>query len=373
LKFGREDSMLDLEKLFIELFDPRRGETALMLVDTPHDAIHETPAWEQRRAMAERWLGALQALGEQRGFAVPALIGFPATGAHNADLPEEGVQAGRPVRLDVLAEQATLILAMTQFSASAPLIGWTRRFPRLRAASMPMIAPEMEATALSADYPQVARSCARLRDRLAAADYAHIGFSNGDTLVLDLRFRAAHVDDGQLWPNKVPPRLVNLPCGESYTAVYEGERLGVPSETHGVLPAEWRGDIVRLEIEYNRVVDVLGRGEAADDLRDFLTLDAARRNVAELGLGCNPTARVWGNVLEDEKAGPHIALGRSEHLGGATGPDAFSDPRHVWHQDFVYAHASPIHVAELTLTDARGQPALLMVNGHYIEELEVGI
>src|SRR5438874_2552617 len=144
--------MLDLHKLFADLFDPRPGEMALVLVDIPHGLIHDSPAWEQRRAMAERWLGALGALGEQRGFTVAPLVSFPATGAHNAQLPEEGSQAGQTVRLDALAEQATLILAMTQFSASAPLIGWTRRFPRLRAASMPMVAPEMEATALSADY-----------------------------------------------------------------------------------------------------------------------------------------------------------------------------------------------------------------------------
>jgi leucyl aminopeptidase (aminopeptidase T) len=121
------------------------------------------------------------------------------------------------------------------------------------------------------------------------------------------------------------------------------------------------------------VVDVLGRGEAAADLRAFLALDGARRNVAELGLGCNPMARVWGNVLEDEKAGPHIALGRSEHLGGVTGPDAFEDPRHIWHHDFVYAHQSPIHVAKLALIDSRGATDLLIVNGHYVEALEVGI
>ena len=78
----------------------------------------------------------------------------------------------------------------------------------------------------------------------------------------------------------------------------------------------WRGEMVRLEIARNRVVEVLGRNESAADLRNFLALDGARRNVAELGLGCNPRARVWGNVLEDEKAGPHIALGRSEHIGG---------------------------------------------------------
>jgi leucyl aminopeptidase (aminopeptidase T) len=365
--------MLDLQKLFTDLFDPQPGELALVLVDTPHGALHDTPGWQQRRAMAERWHDALETLGAQRGFTVAPLIAFPATGAHNANLPEEGAQDGQPVRLEMLAGQATLLFAMTQFSASAPLIGWTRRLPRLRVVSMPMVAPEMEATALAADYVQVARSCARLREKLNAADFARVGFSNGDTLTLDLRYREAHADDGLLRPDKAPPRLVNLPCGEAYIALYEGERPGAPSETRGVLPVEWRGEVIRLEIEQNQVVDVLGRSEAANDLRDFLTLDAARRNVAELGLGCNPTARVWGNVLEDEKAGPHIALGRSEHLGGVTGPDAFGDPRHIWHQDFVYARQSQIHVAELTLTDPRGQAALLVVNGHYVEELEVGI
>jgi leucyl aminopeptidase (aminopeptidase T) len=365
--------MLDLQKLFTDLFDPQPGELALVLIDTPHGALHDTSAWQRRRAMAERWRAALEELSAQRSFTVAPLVSFPATGAHNANLPDTGAQDGQPIQLETLAERASLLLAMTQFSASAPLIGWTRRFPHLRVASMPMVAPEMEATALAADYAQVARSCARLREKLSAADFARIGFSNGDTLTLDLRNRQAHVDDGQLRVDKAPPRLVNLPCGEAYIAPYEGERPGAPSETRGVLPVEWRGEVIRLEIERNQVVDVLGRGEAASDLRSFLTLDAARRNVAELGLGCNPTARVWGNVLEDEKAGPHIALGRSEHLGGIIGPDAFSDPRHIWHQDFVYARQSPVHIAELTVTNPRGQPALLVVNGHYIEELEVGI
>ena len=365
--------MIDLQKLFTDVFDPQPGETALVLIDTPHGQLHDTLAWQQRRAMAERWHGGLRELGVRRGFRVLPLVSFAATGAHNAQLPNEGYQEGAVVRLDELAAPATLLLALTQFSASAPLIEWTRRWPRLRAASMPMVAPEMEATALAADYTQIARSCARLRDRLNGASYAQIGFSNGDRLTLDLRFREAHVDDGQLRSDKAPPRLVNLPSGEAYTATYEGEREGVPSETRGVLPVEWRGDVVRLEVDHNQIVLVLGRSEAAEDLRKFLALDGARRNVAELGLGCNPTARVWGNVLEDEKAGPHIALGRSEHIGGVTGPASFEDPRYIWHHDFVYARESLIHVAEMTLLDPQGKPDLLVVNGRYAQELEVGI
>src|SRR5215212_2394854 len=365
--------MINLQKLFSDIFDPQPGETALVLIDTPHGAIADTPAWQQRRVMAQRWHAALRELGKRRGFRVLAPASYQATGSHNAQLPEHGTQDGASVELGQLAEQSTLLLALTQFSASAPLVGWTQRFPRLRVASMPMVAPEMEQTALAADYAQVARSCARLRDRLDAAEYAQICFSNGDTLTLDLRYRSAHVDDGLLRPDKAAPRLVNLPSGEAFTAIYEGERAGDPSATRGVLPVEWRGEVVRLEIDHNQVTDVLGRSEAAVDLRAFLALDGARRNVAELGLGCNPNARVWGNVLEDEKAGPHIALGRSEHLGGVTGPDAFEDPRHVWHHDFVYARASAIHMSELTLTDARGAADQLVLDGHYMEELEVGI
>src|SRR5689334_3029924 len=102
--------MLDLHKLFTDLFDPQPGETALVIVDTPHGTVHDTPAWEQRRAMAERWRDALQQVGEQRGFAVAPLVSFPATGAHNAQLPEQGTQQGRPVQLEALAAPATLVL-----------------------------------------------------------------------------------------------------------------------------------------------------------------------------------------------------------------------------------------------------------------------
>ena len=135
----------------------------------------------------------------------------------------------------------------------------------------------------------------------------------------------------------------------------------------------YEGEIVRLRVNTNRVTEVIADTGAARALRDFLFLDPGRCNVAELGLGCNPMARVWGNVLEDEKAGPHIALGRSEHLGGVSGPETFRDPRHVWHEDFVYARESPIQIQRMELVDSAGRRELLFVNGSYVPELEIGI
>ena len=364
--------MLNLRKLFADVFDPQAGETAAVFVDLPHGDIADTGAWRERRAMAERWHAALSEFGAERQFDVLPLVNFEATRMNNGQLPARGTQNGASIVLEDIGARATLLLALTEFSASAPLIGWTKRMPQLRAASMPRVAPEMESTALAADYTQVARSCERLRARLAGAHSAEIEFSSGDPFVFDFRFRTAEVDDGQLRRDSPEPRLINLPSGEAFIAAYEGER-DVPSLTKGVLPVWYKNEIVRLRVNKNRVDEVISDTAAARALRDFLFRDPARCNVAELGLGCNPRARVWGNVLEDEKAGPHIALGRSEHLGGVTGPEAFSDPRHVWHEDFVYARESPIQIKRMSLVDSAGHRKPLFVNGSYVPELEIGI
>jgi hypothetical protein len=363
---------VNLRKLFIDVFDPQPGETAAVFVDLPHGGLRDTDAWQARRAMAERWHAALEEFGTERGFDVLPLVTFEATGMNNGQLPTNGMLTDAPVVLQEIGARTTLLLAMTEFSATAPLIGWSKRLPQFRAASMPRVAPEMESTALAADYAHVARSCGRLRERLAKAQTAEIEFSTGDQFVVDFRFRVADVDDGYLHRDAPAPRLINLPSGEAFIAPYEGER-DAPSLTSGVLPLPYENEIVRLRVNRNRVEEVLGDNAASRKLRDFLFADPGRRNIAELGLGCNPEARVWGNVLEDEKAGPHIALGRSEHIGGATGPDAFKDPRHVWHEDFVYARESPIQMRKLTLVDAAGQRELLFENGSYVPELEIGI
>lgn len=364
--------MLNLQKLFIDVFDPQPGEAAVILVDLPHGELTDTDEWQQRRKMAERWHAALSSLGRERGFEVLPLVNFEATAMNNAQLPATGRQEDRSIALEEIAARATLLLALTEFSASAPLIGWTKRYPQLRAASMPCVAPQMESSALAADYSQVARSCQTLRARLKQACAAEIEFSSGDKFYFDFRFREPEMDDGRLRRDAPAPRLINLPSGEAFVAAYEGEQ-GSPSLTSGVLPVWWQNEIVRLPVQANRVEEVIGQTAAAHELRRFLFLDSARRNVAELGLGCNPMARVWGNVLEDEKAGPHIALGRSEHLGGSVGPDAFRKPAHVWHEDFVYARDCPIQITRLNLLDENGRRELLFADGSYVAELEIGI
>ena len=72
-----------------------------------------------------------------------------------------------------------------------------------------------------------------------------------------------------------------------------------------------------ITVENRFIIEI--KGERADELKTIL--EAAGKlayNVAELGFGLNPVARMIGNALEDEKVGGtiHIGLGDSSTIGG---------------------------------------------------------
>ncbi len=350
----------DLHRLLREVFDPAPGESVLVMTDRPRDGMPDTPDWADRREMAAEWRAAFAALGAAP---LPLLI-IPASAGNNADLPDIGAQAGVPVRVTDAIAAATLVVAMTNNSATAPLSAYVRNRADLRAASMPGVLRRMERTALAADYRAVARLAQRLAGILDRAESATVVFDTGHTCRFDLRFRSGHADDGVCTRNKEGVRLINLPGGEAFIVPYEGERPGEPSRTEGEIPVEWKGERAILTIRANRIETIRG-GAYADRLRAHFDVDPARRNVAELGLGCNDAAVVLGCVLEDEKAGFHWAYGRSEHLGGVTGPGAFGDAGHVIHQDIVYARGCPIGIRALTAAYRDGARETILRDGAY--------
>lgn len=354
----------NLERLFTTVFEPQRGEKVTLLVDLPHGEILDTRSWSERRQMALEWQRSLAQTGRKLGVSVNPIVYYLATGQHNGPLPEVARSEGNRVSLTELLSDSNIVLALTEYSATAPLMIWGRKLKTLRGASMPGVSKSMEATALSADYKQVARRSEMLVKRLEKAEMAKISFTTGHELRVDLRYRQPHADGGRCPPGADPP-FINLPSGEAYQAPYEGERPDEPSRTEGTIPVARGGELVLLKIENNRIVKVLGEGPHALHLHELLEVDAARRNIAEIGLGCNDKAVVSSNVLEDEKAGFHWAFGRSEHLGGIVGPEDFADPSHVMHYDIVYAPGSPIGVARLSLEFPNGSSEEIMHDSRY--------
>jgi hypothetical protein len=339
----------DLKKLFVDVFHPEAGERVVVVRDAPTEGIEDNALWVERREMAAEWRDALAGAQDEIGLQVADLVTYPGVGAHNGDLP---LDSGDPVSLREALSCATIGLALTEFSPTAPMVAWSNANEDFRCATLPGVARRTEGTALSADYGEVARRCLILRDQLDAADAADVVFSTGHEWHVDLRHRKALMDDGQLPRDKVG-RVINLPSGESFQVPYEGEIGGDASETEGEVPVPDGGDTLIYHIRENRVQNVSG-GQNAASWKSYFEQDRSRSNIAEFAFGCNPEAVVWDNVLEDEKAGFHWAYGRSEHLGGTVGPADFKGPDTIVHQDIVYAPDSPIQVVSVKLIGPEG-------------------
>jgi len=358
--------MLDVKKLLIDIFDPEPDEVATVMVDVPGPECEDNPGWRARREMAGRWREVLQVLGAERGFTVNPILAFSATGGHNRDLPAVGTLGETEVDLDETLHGSTLLIAMTEYSATAPLVKAVRANELLRAASMPMVEARMEETALAADYQQVARRCRSILEVMRGAVLCDVCFSTGHRCWFDLRHRQPEADDGYLHRDKQGIKAINLPSGETFSVPYEGEIEGVPSQTAGTIPVVEDQETVLFHIADNRIRLVEGDGPAAERWAEFFTDDPARANLAEVAFGVNDRARVTGNVLEDEKAGFHWAFGRSDHLGGVVGVDAFRSPETVVHQDIVYARGNPVQVVSATIIHPDGRRIAVIEEGEYV-------
>jgi hypothetical protein len=356
---------MNLEKMFQDVFHVEPGERVLLLTDYPHGDLSDSTAWQERRQMAAEWRDVFAGLGRRLGFEVLPLASYPATGQHNADLPlSTVVDCGHT--LDAVLGDATLALALTEFSPSAPLAMRTVEVKDFRVATLPGVARRMETTALAADYTEVARRCGILAGFLRGARSGDVVFATGHHCRFDLRHREPNVDDGQLPRDRQGLRLINLPSGEADMSPYEGEIPGDESETCGELPVLLDGELLAFIVERNLIVDVRGPESVATRWRTYFAEDRARANIAEFAFGCNPLAVVWGNVLEDEKAGFHWAYGRSEFLGGTVSAASFRSPSHVVHQDIAYAKGSPIELTSIHLNGADGSRPRIIGGGDYL-------
>jgi hypothetical protein len=330
-----------LEKLFVDVFAPQPGEVVTVMYDLPHGEIADHAAWRERRAMAEDWHRQIGAFSERYGLRLNPIVTYEATGSHSSDLPEYGSCQGARIRLEEIMGASTILLAMPEYSPSAPLLVFVSRCENLRVASMPQVTRSMEETGLSADYREVAATCARLAPLFEGAHGVEVTFSTGHRCYFDISdHKQIFTDDGLLHPGPrtdMPP-FRNLPAGEVFVCPNEAE----DSRTAGEIPAVIDGETLVFVVEGNRIVEIRGDGPVAAAKRQAFSEEPALGNIAEVAIGCNDQAVVTGNPLEDEKAGFHWAYGRSDHFGGRVGVQAFSAPDKVAHVDIVYAKGNPI-------------------------------
>lgn len=206
---------------------------------------------------------------------------------------------------------------------------------------------------MRADYAEVKKYAIKLEKMLNNAVGADILFSTGDKLYIDLRYRNAMHEAGECTK---AGQFINFPSGEAlkvpYEAIVDEIIENGESKTEGIWPVYYGNELMKYKVKNNRIVEIIGDSIKAKEMRSFFAENDTRRNIAELGIGCNPKAVIIGQILEDEKVGLHIAYGTSTHLGGKVKSDM--------HLDIVHVKGCPIEGTKLSLINEDGSKTELI-------------
>jgi hypothetical protein len=373
-------SPAQLADLLRKVFNLKSTEPGLaFLVDLPDERVPDNPGWADRRKIAGEWFTMLSGMKQELPFQSIVFCVYPNAGSNNNDLPamctvastpEEfsRLPAGRPSAILDVLKHASVVLAPTELSATAPLKMLAKSIP-FRGATLPGFSRAM-LPALMLDYVAVNDRVVQLKERMDRAEGLSVSLAVEGTRYdsyFDLRYRTGHASGGLMPETGV---VGNLPSGEAYIVPYEGERAGDPSRTAGLLPVQFGEELVVYRLERNSAVEILTSGPVSASELAMLQEEPAYGNIAEIGMGVLGEwgVQAAGSILLDEKLGLHIAFGRSEHFGGITSPSSFRDPRRVIHIDRVYVPSTQplVHVGEATFHYPDGTMETVLRDGKYV-------
>ncbi|MEM2924132.1 MAG: aminopeptidase [Methanocellales archaeon] len=165
---------------------------------------------------------------------------------------------------------------------------------------------------ITADYSEIEARAKKLIQKLNQGSVVRIESELGTDVTFELSGRKWQLDIGICIE---PGSFINLPSGEVFIA---------PANSNGKVVIDGSfGDIgilkspLEFHIRNNYVVEIRGRN-AAQLMRKLNAIGKEARNLAELGIGLNPKAKLLGIVLEDEKVAgtAHIAIGDNSTFGG---------------------------------------------------------
>jgi len=188
-----------------------------------------------------------------------------------------------------------------------------------RGATMPGITEEIFLRTLGINYrDEVIPLCRKMFNAVKGASEIRITSPHGTDISFTVHGREFYIDSGIY---DTPGSWGNLPAGEVYIAPLEETANGVV-----IVDGSISGGIgivrnmVKLTVRQGRVIDISGDLEARKlyDILSNMKNDDAFNFPAELGIGCNPGAKLSGVVLEDEKilGTVHLAIGDNSTFGG---------------------------------------------------------
>ena len=192
-----------------------------------------------------------------------------------------------------------------------------------RIASLPGITREMIIRTLQSDYSEIAALSQKLAEILTQGKTAIMTSPAGTNIRLDLGDRAGDADTGLFIK---PGDWGNLPAGEACIGPLENKTQG-RLVIDGALAGIELDRPVEITIKNGFAVKITGGQAALKFIKSLNQAGTAAFQVAELGIGTNPLAKLSPNVLEAEKVYGtcHVALGNNLSYGGRINVPFHSD------------------------------------------------
>jgi leucyl aminopeptidase (aminopeptidase T) len=237
-------------------------------------------------------------------------------------VPEvHGVEPPAAVAERMLATDVILILTTKSLSHTLARANATRKGARI--ATMAGVTEEILQRFAQVDLLRMKARTNAFADILDKGTQVLLRSKPGTELEFSIAGRIAHGRKASIFDQ--PGYWGNIPCGEAFIAPIEDSvngKLVIDASIAGIGLVD---ENATFQIQQGKVIRIEG-GRAARQFEALLD-DAARRQVAEFGIGTNDKARITGTTIEDEKAlgTCHIAFGNNRFFGGTNEVDFHAD------------------------------------------------
>lgn len=184
-----------------------------------------------------------------------------------------------------------------------------------RIASLPGVIPEVLMRTLTGNYKGIINRSRKLADILTIGRSAHLQTPSGTNLTFSLSRMRGYPDTGMIHE---AGQFSNLPAGEGSASPVSGSAEGTLIIDGSFSMIGRVRTPVKMLVKNGYVARISG-GEEAERIRKLIRpFGREGRNVAEVGIGTNPRAKLTGCTVEDEKVlgTLHVALGNNISFGG---------------------------------------------------------
>jgi leucyl aminopeptidase (aminopeptidase T) len=277
------------DKIFFDLLQVKKTETVLILCD------------KGTKKLAEKIFESAFCYGKNS-----LLFEMPV-------MNRDGEEPNELIQQLILRNDVILMLTTRSLSHTLARKKATKKGARI--ISMPGITEDMFLRCIDVDYFKMRIMNEKIKRYMSKAGMIRITTKLGTDLTL------------KIYNQKVVSRMSlskkgdfdNLPSGEVFVSPLEGTANGIYYIDASVAGVGKLSNPIKVTVKRGFAVKIDGGKDGRKLLNLLKSVKSPKAfNLAELGIGTNPKAKITGKVLEDEKVKGtcHIALGNNYSFGG---------------------------------------------------------